>query len=163
VSYQAVEAWIDGTSLSLLIKSVAWIIPAVQSVHILAIAVVMSSTLLMNLGLAGVLQNPGAEISTSGHYLWRVWVSLVILAVSGLLLIIGEPERTLPNPVFWTKMSLLTIVIVITLATNRPAVPGRTASVSLPPLLLKGFAWTSIILWVAIIFCGRWIAYSSAA
>ena len=160
--FQAFEAWIDGTSLSLLIKSVAWIIPVVQSVHILAIAVVMASTLLVNLGLTGVLQSPGPEISTAaGRYLGRVWVSLVILAVSGLLLIIGEPQRTLPNPVFWTKMILLAIVIAMTLVTSRQAVRG--ASMSLPPALLKGFAWISIILWVAIICCGRWIAYSSAA
>lgn len=162
MSYQAFEAWIDGTSLSLLIKSVAWIVPVVQSVHILAIAVVMSSVLLVNLWLAGVLQSPWPEISTaSGRYLGRVWVALVILAVSGLFLIIGEPQRTLPNPVFWTKMTLLAIVIVITLVTSRQA--ARGASKSLPPLLLKGLAWTSVILWVAIIFCGRWIAYSSAA
>ena len=160
MSFEAFEAWIDGTSLSLLIKSVAWIVPAVQSVHILAIAVVMSSILLVNLWLVGVLQSPGSEISTAaGRYLGRVWVSLVILAVSGLLLIIGEPHRTLSNPIFWIKMTLLAIVIVITLVTSRQAVRGRTASMSLPPALLKGFAWTAIILWVAIIFCGRWIAY----
>jgi hypothetical protein len=160
MSLQALEHWINTTSLSLQIKNVSWVVPIVQCVHILAITVVISAILLVNLRFVGIFEYPEPVVAFSRRYLQRVWVSLVILAISGALLIIGEPERTLRNPIFYSKMTLLAAVIITTLLAQRQAIragPTRSSSSSAP--MLKGLAWTSIMLWVAIIFCGRWIAY----
>src|SRR6266702_3168429 len=92
--------WISATPISQTLQSVTWIIPVVQSVHILAIAVVMSSVLLVNLRLVGVLAH-GDKLSTlTRRYLPWIWAALLVLLISGLTLVVGEPKRELLNPVF---------------------------------------------------------------
>jgi len=48
------SAWLEKTHLSQLIQTHEWVIPAVQSIHILAIAVVAASALMINLRLLGL-------------------------------------------------------------------------------------------------------------
>ena len=153
--------WISSTPPSQLLQTVNWIIPVVQSIHILAIAVVMSSVLLINLKVAGVLGHGDTPTVFTRRYLPWVWVALGVLMISGVTLIIGEPRRELLNAVFWTKMSLLIGVILITL-TIRRSVNQRE-----PPwdsgwrrAAVIALAWVSLAFWVGIIFCGRWIAYT---
>ena len=74
-------------------------------------------------------------------------------------MIIGEPARSLKNPVFQLKMALLVAAIAITvlyqlrLARERfKQVPHRRGAALL-------IAIPSFALWTAIVFAGRWIAY----
>jgi len=163
MSLDDLQNWIDQTSLSTTIKTVSWIIPIVQSVHILAISVVMASILLMNLRTLGLLGYVESVKVFFDRYLPRFWISLGVLFVSGVLLITGEPQRTLHNPVFYTKMTLLLVSIGAVLVLKRQAdlsSAGGQAGSSLSARILAG---TSFTFWIAIIFCGRWIAFAYGA
>jgi len=153
--------WLAATPASLLIQTVNWIIPAVQSVHILAVSVVMSSTVLIDLRL---LRLAGADQPISAvmrHFLPWIWCAVVVLLVSGSLLIMGEPRRDLLNPVFISKMVLLavtvlmTVVFQLTLSRNLIAWDASGGRKLVPML----FAITSLALWIAVVASGRWIAY----
>jgi hypothetical protein len=159
VSLDDFQHWLDHTALSETIKTVAWIIPIVQSVHILAISVVVASILLMNLRIVGLLGNVESA-KVFERYLPRFWISLCILLLSGSLLIIGEPQRTIHNPVFYSKMILLLISIGTVLLLNRQADSSRAAGQGRSSLAVRVLAWASFTFWIAIIFCGRWIAYA---
>ena len=50
----SVCVWIDSTALSQFIQNAAWVVPTVQIVHILAIAALMASMLMINLRLVGM-------------------------------------------------------------------------------------------------------------
>ena len=50
--------WLSLTPVSQTIQNVEWIIPAVQSVHIIAIAIVMSSMIMVDLRLMGLGSEP---------------------------------------------------------------------------------------------------------
>ena len=47
-------AWLERTPLSRQLQTIEWIVPAVQTVHLLAIAALMGATLVLNLRLLGV-------------------------------------------------------------------------------------------------------------
>ena len=47
-------AWLAATPLSHTLQEVTWIVPASQSLHIMALAVVFSSALMINLRLLGL-------------------------------------------------------------------------------------------------------------
>jgi uncharacterized membrane protein SirB2 len=137
---------------------VMWIIPAVQTVHILCVAVVMSSMAMLDLRLIGVA---GRRLSISqmvSRFVPWVWGALPVLLTSGLILIIGEPSRELLNPYFRAKMAMLATVIVITLFVQRQNKKetnyweGRRAAAA-------GAGLASLLLWVGIVTAGRWIAY----
>jgi uncharacterized membrane protein len=157
--------WLAGTPLSLTIQNVTWIIPLVQTIHILCVAAVFSSVLMVDLRLLGIGQRSQPLPAVASRFLSWIWLFLVVLLVTGSVLIIGEPERSLLNPAFGWKMAMLATVILITILIARPlrsnaqfweASAGRQAAARL-------IAIVSLALWSGIIFAGRWIAYVASA
>jgi hypothetical protein len=157
----AFSAWLELTPLSRLLQRVEWAIPAVQTVHILAIAAVMGSMLLFNLRLLGMSGTDLPLARVSSRFIPVVWCSVLVLLVSGAVMIAAEPARSLLNPVFQLKMALLLGVLALTAATERPLrhSPGYWSDTLVRSRVARLFAILSIALWVAILCAGRWIAY----
>src|SRR5581483_11003153 len=157
-------AWLAATRASLFITDTPWVIPAVQTVHILAICVVMSSVLLLNLRLIGAIGGGEPKDVFTRRYLPWVWVALCVLLVSGGTLIVGEPNRDLEDWVFWTKMSLLVTVIVLTLILEQPVLrDAQYWEHGARRPLSRILAVLALCCWVGIVLCGRWIAYTYGA
>jgi hypothetical protein len=111
---QEFSQWLAATAASDRIRDIAWIIPLVQSVHIMAISVVLASSLLLGLRLMGVVgRDEPIRRYVHRHVPWLA-VALMVLMLSGATLIIGEPDRTLHNWVFWTKMALVGTGVILT-------------------------------------------------
>jgi len=153
--------WLSHTHLSATFQDVKWVIPVSQTIHILTVAVVMSSVLLLNLRLAGLVAPSVPQSVFARRYLQGVWWGLPILLATGLVQIIAEPRRDLTNWTFWLKMSLLLIALLITLILQYRARQESPAWQSRPRrVLIVVLAWLGLACWVAIVFCGRWIAYT---
>ncbi len=155
---QAFCNWLSNTALSMVIQNTSWIIPTVQTVHILAISIVMASILMLDLRLLGAFARTQSVVAMSERFVPWVWVAVLVLAASGALLIVGEPGRELQSQVFWVKMALLVGALAVTAVFRRAArrTPGfweqhRGAAYAV--------AVTSLALWTAIVAAGRWIAY----
>jgi uncharacterized membrane protein SirB2 len=133
-------------------------VPTVQTVHILTIAVVASSALMLDLRLIGVFWANRPLEAVKARFLPLIWWPLLLLLATGIIMITAEPARSLKNPAFQLKMLLLIGALVVTwlfqFLHRRDAASGdgpRAAAVTL--------AIVSIVLWSSIIFAGRWIAY----
>mgnify|MGYP003346826271 CR=1 FL=1 len=74
---------IDSTALSQTIQSVKWVVPAVQTVHILAIAAVMSSILMINLRLLGISGTDQTIARISNRFGPVIWGALILLLLTG--------------------------------------------------------------------------------
>ncbi len=151
--------WLQGTSLSLVISSTGWVIPVLQMIHILAISSVISSVFMLDLRLIGVWRGEETQAVLARRLLPFIWWPLPVLLVSGALLITAEPARSLENPSFAIKMSLLAAAIVLTLFFQRSYV-AKPASTSSSALVARGIGVASMALWVGIVLAGRWIAYT---
>lgn len=160
-SLPAFTEWLASTPLSLHIQTTAWVIPAVQTLHILAIAAVVAAVFLIHLRVMGLALRSQATATVARRFMPWLWGALVVLALSGLLLIIGEPARSLENGMFQGKMLMLAVVVALTAVFARPlrydpayweATPARRMNA-------RGLAIGSLALWVGIVFAGRWIAY----
>src|SRR2546430_1729274 len=89
--------WIYGTQLSSALRDTLWIVPAVQSIHICAIAVVVGCALVTELRIAGIVAPEESMAVVAQRYLPWMWRALAVLLATGLLMIIAEPDRTLNN------------------------------------------------------------------
>ncbi len=160
-SLNSICAWIDQTTLSQAIQVTKWVVPTVQTVHILAIAAVASSALMIDLRLIGVFWADRPMRNVSSRFLPFVWWPLLILFVTGALMIIAEPARSLKNPAFQLKMTLLVAALIVTgliqYFQRRDAGFGERGRGS--HAVAVAVAIVSLALWSAIIFAGRWIAY----
>jgi hypothetical protein len=92
------------------------------------------------------------------RYLPWMWRALAVLLATGLVMIIGEPERTLTNVPFWIKMALVVTGVLASIGLRKPLLTPLDRSGTGPA---RSLAWIMLSLWVAVIFCGRWIAYSN--
>jgi hypothetical protein len=156
--------WLAATPLSHTIQTTGWIIPSLQTIHILAVAVVFSSAILVDLRVWRLLQRDEPLPEVARRFLPTIWPVLLILLVTGSLLIVGEPRRSLLNSTFYLKMALLAVAIMLTAGLQRSiasspnfwdkdrgrGIAGRFA------------AALSILIWCGILFAGRWIAYTQA-
>lgn len=154
-------AWLYATPLSTTIRDVSWIVPAVQSIHILAVTVVVGSAVVCDLRIAGLLATDAPAPALVRRYWPWTWRALVALLLTGLVMATGEPDRVLTNTTFWLKMVLVCIGSGLTWLVCRPFLgPAIDSKTDWQGLLAKPAAWLSLALWGAVIVCGRWIAYS---
>ena len=149
------------TAVSTEIREVTWVIPTVQSIHIVAIAIVLGSAIVTDLRLAGVLATDETPRTVVRRHLPWMWGALLVLLATGIIMTVGEPNRVLMNNVFWLKMSLVLFAFVLTLLFRLPILNpefriehGRWAK------MVKPMAWASLLIWIAVVYCGRWIAYA---
>ena len=135
--------------------------PIIQTVHILGIAIVMGSVVLLNLRILGLAMpsQPIAEV-TRRVMPW-LWWALPVMFFAGAFFVFGRPNRYFNNPVFFWKMSLLLPLIVLALFYHLMSrrqedywqLTGQRQ------WLGRGIALVSVLLVLGICVCGRWIAY----
>src|ERR1700738_1393634 len=100
--------WLDQAPLSQWIQDHGGsVIPTVQTIHILAIALVMTSALMISLRLLGMFGRDQPLARIAARCLPFVWWALPVLPATAAIMIVGEPARSLRNPVFQLKMALL--------------------------------------------------------
>jgi hypothetical protein len=162
--FAPLSRWLAHTELSSVIQSAAWIIPAIQTIHILAVAVVITSMFMLDLRLIGAFARNEASGAIASRLLPWAWGALALLAVSGSLLIVAEPERCLPNRAFWAKMLMLAAALLMLWVLQRglrrnPAYwEGSAAHRRMSGII----AAASLVLWSGVVLAGRWIAYLKA-
>jgi len=155
------SAELYGTAISRSIRDLTWVIPTTQSIHIVSIAVVVGAALVSDLRLAGVLATDETPQTVVRRYLPWLWTALAVLVATGTIMTVGEPNRVLTNAVFWTKMGLVLFAFVLTLLFRLPILRAdfRLEHARIRALV-KPMAWASLLVWIAVIFCGRLIAYA---
>jgi uncharacterized membrane protein len=156
--------WLGATPLSLVIQKVFWIIPTVQTLHILAISVVLTSMAMFDLRLLGLAGTRSSIASLSRRFMPWLWGALIVLAASGCILIVGEPKRALGNVAFTLKMSMLATAIIVTLGflafLKRDLAGGNMDLAPAHATVAKITGLLSLALWVGIAVAGRLIAYA---
>jgi uncharacterized membrane protein len=150
--------WIVQTPFSLYLQNLKNMIPVVQTVHIFAIAAVLSSATVIDLRVLHLISRDRPLQSIFRRFEPGVWVGLVVLLITGSLLIIAEPARALLAIQFQVKMGLVVAGITVTVILGRMMKrPGRDEA---SPMSARALAVISLLIWVAIIAAGRWIAYA---
>jgi hypothetical protein len=136
------------------LRNVPGLPPIVQTIHLLSIAVVMGSIVMVNLKVLGIaLPNQNTSEMMRRLMPWTWW-ALLLLLLSGLVFVIARPRRYFVNPVFGIKFALLGIAVVCTLLLQRL---HRNAPTS---LAIKVTAAVSLCAWLGVVLAGRWIAYA---
>ena len=161
---QAFSDWLVETWISHLFADHIWTVVVSQTIHIIAVAVVMISVATINLRILGVAGRSQSVASIAFQLTPWVWWAMLALLLTGILQTFAEPAREIMNMTFRIKLLLLIAVSGITYYYTKALrtdphywdVQGahRTLGVTLASL--------SIIMWVAIVVCGRLIAYVGA-
>jgi hypothetical protein len=155
VNLHAFSEWLSSTAFSQAIQVTSWAIPGIQTVHIVSLAALFSAALMFSLRIAGHGLVSEPLHSVAARFSRAIWILLLILLTTGALLIIAEPGRTITNPVFYAKMTMLAIVALITLWLSSVA----RRQIEKPSRAHVAAAVIGMLLWIGIIVAGRFIAY----
>jgi hypothetical protein len=154
--------WLAATSLSHTIRTTNWIIPTLQTIHILCVAALFSSAVLVDLRIWRLTQRDVPLSDVGRRFLPLIWPVVIVLLLTGSLLIVGEPRRSLLNDTFYIKMALLAFALVLTglLQWSLTSAPGFWERDIGRRIVGRLAAVASVLAWSGIIFAGRFIAYT---
>jgi len=155
--------WLASTSLSQLFGRLSWVVPLVQTLHILSIAVVVTSLAMMDFRLLRLTKSGPTLPEMSRSFMPWTWGALVVLLATGILLTITEPSRELLNLVFRLKMALVLLLVLLTLAFQQALRKDPEYWSASPQRRRIGglIGVVSLMLCISIVTAGRMIAYVS--
>lgn len=130
----------------------AWLYPALEVMHIAGIALLVGPLMLLELRVWGAgAALPVAPLARLSLGLSASGFGLIVL--SGLLMFGSQPDELLANRLFIVKLGLVMLAGLNALLFHSRGGLQR----------LDGFARAqtalSLGLWLAVIICGRWLAY----
>jgi hypothetical protein len=153
--------WLSKTNVSVAFQSADWFVPTVQTVHIISIAILLTSVYVVSFRLIGVTRGgQPLAVLISKSTPW-VWTTLCVLLGTGILLTITEPARELLNWVFRVKMlmviALAGILLVVQLRMRHH--PEYWTESRTRRLAARAIGIAAVIIGAGIVTAGRWIAY----
>jgi hypothetical protein len=150
--------WCETTVIATTVQGSLWLFPAIESVHLLGLALLGGTLLVVDLRLLG-LGLTGQRVSHLGRELqpWMIG-SLLVMIGTGVPLFLSEAVKCYYNDAFWTKMWTLPVAIAFTFTVRRRVVLAGDGRVGRPAAALV--ALTSLALWFIVGAAGRWIGFS---
>lgn len=145
---------IEASSLGQAIRESTWLFPAIEASHLLALALLGGSVLVIALAVLGVgLKTPPAELQKSAQKYMNT--AVVALLLTGILLGVSEPIKLYGRQAFWVKMASLAIALPVTYFLFNPLVAkgGRGWGI-------QGAALLTLATWLMVAMAGRWIGFS---
>lgn len=146
--------WLTETALSQAIQTTTWAIPGLQTIHILCLAVLFISALMVTMRVLGRSWHEDSAATVANRFTPVIWICLAVLLVTGALLICAEPGRTLTNKSFYVKVVMIVLAVALTLVIGAAARRGTIGGAH------KVMAVLSMLLWGGIMIAGRYIAYT---
>jgi hypothetical protein len=159
---QALIAYFEDSGLADNIRENDLLFPLIESIHVLSICLVVGSIFVVDLrllGLASIRRPVGRVIN---GVLPLTWSAFAMAVASGSLLFISNATKYLANGYFVAKLFLILAAglnMAIFHAISARDLP-RWENDTAPPLRARLAGGLSILLWVAVVACGRWIGFT---
>jgi hypothetical protein len=145
---------IEASALGQTIRESTWLFPAIESTHLLALALLGGAILIMSLSILGWgLKTPVAETYKSAHRYLNA--AVLVLVITGVLLGISEPVKLYGRQAFWVKMISLAIALIVTYFAFNPLVRRGASGAT-----VRGVTVLTIAAWLMVAMAGRWIGFS---
>src|SRR5262245_5688186 len=148
--------WLQYSWLLTAMRNSTWIFPVIAGIHLMGLALIGGSVLLVDLRLLGLgMRNqPLAQLARDAER-WLL-VSLLILLPTGIFqFMCFAATKYYYMKAFWIKMAALSLALAFTFAVRRRVVMADQTRMS--PPWNKLVAGVSLALWGTVAVAGRWI------
>jgi len=130
----------------------------ILSVHAIGMGLLVGASVVIGLRFLGFA--PDMPIAPLQRFYRFIWAGFWIQVVSGILLLIAYPTKSLTNPLFYIKLTLIGLAVAsMQMLRNRVFADSNLSEAA---MMAKGrvIAVWSLIFWVAAITAGRLLAYT---
>jgi hypothetical protein len=154
--------WIENTQVAVFMRENATAFPLVESIHVLALTLVVGSIGMVDLRLLGVSARNHSISKLTTEVLPITWVCFVVAAVTGLLLFSSKAIDYGHNFFFLGKMLLIVVaavnMMIFELITYRSVKHWDTETAT--PFAAKLAGALSLAFWIGVVVFGRWIGFT---
>lgn len=152
---------IESTALGVAMRKSIWLYPAVETVHIIGLAILVGSIAVLDLRLMGLSRSLPVRKLARHTLPWTIG-SFALILPSGLMMFAAHASDFIASPVFALKMGLI-FAAIINAAVFHTTVFRSAAAWDvdvMPPAAARASAALSLLLWLTVIACGRLLAYT---
>jgi hypothetical protein len=150
--------WCETLWLGQFVVGSNWLFPVIESVHLLGLALLGGSVLVVDMRLVG-LGLSGREVKELAREA-RPYMNfaLVVMVATGLPLFLSEPIKCYYSQAFWVKMWALALALAFTYTIRTKTTRMEFVHNTARRQMLVGAL--SIALWFTVAAAGRWIGFS---
>lgn len=153
---------LEATALATAIRESGWLFPILETIHVLALTLVVGTIALVDLRLIGFVGRAHPVTRLTTQLLPWTWAAFAFAVASGLLLFASSAETYFDNLAFQLKLGALALAGLNMAVFHRLAYADvhswDTAHPS--PRAARCAGLLSLVFWVAVVVLGRWIGFT---
>ena len=150
--------WLEETPFSTWMRESGSAFFSTLVFHSVAMGFVVGVHVATNLRILGVA--PSVPLSLMRRFFPVLWVSLVVVSLSGGLLLVAYPAKALTNPVFFLKLTAVLAALFITRSLANGVLRDPSYDAGRAPKKARVLAALSLLLWAGAVTSGRLLAYT---
>ncbi len=158
-----VLASIESSSVASRIRESLYIFPFLEATHVCGLAIVFGTIAIIDLRLLGLASTRRSFRRMTSDILKWTWAAFAVTATTGALMFTTNAGVYYHNSFFRAKMLALLLaginMLVFELTTGRSVDQWDKAPSA--PLAGKTAAVLSLVIWLSVIFLGRWIGFTT--
>jgi hypothetical protein len=139
----AVEAWPISGAMRGELPGTEWLFPIIETLHVMALTIVVGSIAMMDLRLLGIASRNSAVSRLSNEVLPWTWTAWAVAAVFGTLMFMGLAGLNM---------------LIFHFGAYRQVVRWDEGE---PPMSAKTAGALSLLLWIGVVFFGRWVGFTT--
>jgi hypothetical protein len=156
----SLAATIEGSALATWLRASAWGYPAVETLHLLGLALLIGSAVAFDVRLLGVA--PPLPVHLVARFLLPLArIGFGVAVLSGCVLFMMQARTFAVLPLFFIKMGAIAVAVANTVIFHRGIFASIDAWTDAPrtPGRARVAAVVSLLCWTFALVCGRFLAY----
>lgn len=155
-------SWLENTHMASAIRTSTWLFPTIESIHVLAITIVVGSVAMFDLRLLGIASRDRSVSELHKELLPWTWAAFACAVVAGSLLFSSDATKYYEDGPFRFKMLTLVLVGLNAAIFEFGAFRGVASwdNERRTPLSAKLAGGISLVLWIFVVGFGRWIGFT---
>jgi hypothetical protein len=156
----SILTWLESTAFSTWMRESpsVYAFPGILSCHTVGMGLVAGINAVLALRILGVA--PAVPLREMKRFMPVMWFGFWLNAISGVALLVAYPTKALTNPVFYLKLALIALAVLLASVIGGRLFGGSTPSDGTPSAAVKRLAAASLVCWAGAITAGRLLAYT---
>ncbi len=147
--------WIGHSSLGAVLRQSTWAFAAIEVVHLLALAIFGGAILLVDLRFFRIGLNSEPTGKVARELSPQLFGSLIVMAITGVLMVVSGPMRYYYNEAFRIKMALFVLGVAAQFLIHKIAAKTEFDT----SWWRRIAAGLSLTIWTGVALAGRAIGY----